>query len=262
MHKKAYSRIPIQDCGEPLVPIPTDWFTFTDPHAYAVLGAPYGQRSPFFVRQGVCDRLIQAHHRLQAIEPGWRIQIFDAYRPIVVQQFMVDFVFTEQVHRQGLCIKTLTEEQRLTILEQVYQFWAKPSLDPAAPPPHSTGAAVDVTLINDRGEPIDMGSPIDEISERSHPNYFAPAELNPGQATELNQSPVHKMPRAHECDRPEQRYHVHRCLLRRILEQAGFHQHPNEWWHFSYGDQLWAWTERQTHGNELAIAQYGRADEP
>ena len=22
---------------------------------------------------------------------------------------------------------------------------------------------------------------------------------------------------------------------------AGFVQHPNEWWHFSHGDQMWAW---------------------
>ena len=31
-----------------------------------------------------------------------------------------------------------------------------------------------------------------------------------------------------------------------------FVQHPNEWWHFSYGDQLWAWTNK----NRKAI--YGK----
>ena len=25
------------------------------------------------------------------------------------------------------------------------------------------------------------------------------------------------------------------------MTKFGFAQHPNEWWHFSYGDQLWAW---------------------
>ncbi|MFM7652374.1 MAG: D-alanyl-D-alanine dipeptidase, partial [Vulcanococcus sp.] len=33
---------------------------------------------------------------------------------------------------------------------------------------------------------------------------------------------------------------------------AGFEQHPNEWWHFSYGDQLWAWRAGQD------VACYGR----
>jgi D-alanyl-D-alanine dipeptidase len=36
------------------------------------------------------------------------------------------------------------------------------------------------------------------------------------------------------------------------MEVAGFAQHPNEWWHFSHGDQLWAW--RLGHPS----AHYGR----
>ena len=29
------------------------------------------------------------------------------------------------------------------------------------------------------------------------------------------------------------------------MKQAGFVQHPNEWWHFSFGDQLWSWFSKQ-----------------
>ena len=36
-----------------------------------------------------------------------------------------------------------------------------------------------------------------------------------------------------------------------VMLKAGFVQHPNEWWHFSYGDQLWAWK------NKTAFAIYG-----
>ena len=32
----------------------------------------------------------------------------------------------------------------------------------------------------------------------------------------------------------------------------GFAQHPNEWWHFSYGDQLWDLE------NKKANALYGK----
>jgi zinc D-Ala-D-Ala dipeptidase len=49
-------------------------------------------------------------------------------------------------------------------------------------------------------------------------------------------------------------YHHHRSLLHSAMSAAGFRQHPNEWWHFSLGDQLWAW---QT-GN-AAVAKYGNA---
>ena len=30
-----------------------------------------------------------------------------------------------------------------------------------------------------------------------------------------------------------------------VMHQAGFQQHPNEW-HFSHGDQLWAWREGES----------------
>jgi len=39
---------------------------------------------------------------------------------------------------------------------------------------------------------------------------------------------------------------------KKIKTKFGFAQHPNEWWHFSYGDQLWAWK------NKKANALYGK----
>ena len=38
-----------------------------------------------------------------------------------------------------------------------------------------------------------------------------------------------------------QRWHQRRQLLADVMEASGFAQHPNEWWHYSFGDQLWAW---------------------
>lgn len=227
---KPYQAIPIQECGEALVPIPLDRFAVVAPHPYAVLGAPYGHFSPYFVRQRVLQKLSAAQAYLQAQRPDWRLQIFDAYRPIPVQQFMVDHTFAQLARAEGLDPSKLSEERRSHLQEKVLKFWAVPSPDPSTPPPHSTGAAVDLTLANAAGDPVDMGSPIDEISARSYPEYFA-GSVNPD----------------------AQRYHQHRQLLAAAMSRAGFRQHPNEWWHFSWGDQLWAW---QT-GEEAA--QYGSA---
>jgi D-alanyl-D-alanine dipeptidase len=234
MKPKPYTKIPIQDCGEPLVPIPNDRFSFVLPHPYQKLGAPYGDRSPFFLRAGVLEHLLQAQAELSKLRSGWRIQIFDAYRPISVQQFMVNYAFQELVRLQGLSLSELTPEQEQTLWEQVHQFWATPSLDPKMPPPHSTGAAVDITLVDEQNNPVPMGSEIDEISPRSHPHYFA---LDP--------------------DPQAQQYHASRRLLAQVMEAAGFRNHPQEWWHFSYGDQLWAWLGNPETG---AIAYYGRVD--
>ena len=39
---------------------------------------------------------------------------------------------------------------------------------------------------------------------------------------------------------------------------AGFQRHPNEWWHFSLGDQMWAWLSNQENPTHLVVARYGR----
>jgi len=233
---KPYQQIPIIDCGEPLVPIPLEIFAIEIPHAYQKLGAPYPHSkadSPYFLREGVLDSLIAAQTYLHQQHPESKIMIFDAYRPVEVQQFMVDYTFTELAKAQGYELP-VSEDKRQEILEQVYQFWAVPSLNPATPPPHSTGAALDVSLVDKNHQPIDMGSPIDEISPRSYPDYFA------------NSSSAE-----------EQQYHRHRELLRKAMFAAGFKQHLNEWWHFSLGDQMWAWLTNQEDNINPVIARYG-----
>ncbi|MEM9448582.1 MAG: M15 family metallopeptidase [Cyanobacteria bacterium P01_E01_bin.6] len=258
---KLYQQIPIQDCGEPLVPISSIHVTFVDPHPYVILGAPYGNKSPYYLRQGIHKRLITAQTYLQQQHPNWQIQIFDAYRPITVQQFMVHYAYRTMLRDRGIKESLLSMEQKQTILEEVYQFWAVPSHDPKTPPPHSTGAAIDVTLVDAEGVAVDMGSPIDEISLRSYPDYFA---ANSPHRLPIDDTPVD------ECDR----IHQNRQLLNEVMSQAGFLQHPNEWWHFSFGDQLWAWLTRtqaiakhaecaadgeiEELGEVEAIARYGR----
>ncbi|MDE5089483.1 MAG: M15 family metallopeptidase, partial [Trichodesmium sp. St15_bin1_1] len=168
--------------------------------------------------------------------PGWQIQIFDAYRPIIVQQFMVDYTYAETVKAHGLKLESpsLSQAKRQEILELVYQFWAVPNQDPTTPPPHSTGAAIDITLVDGNGKTIDMGSPIDELSPRSYPNHFLDHQ-----------------------NKEAQKYHQHRKLLAEIMLFAGFKQHPQEWWHFSLGDQMWAWL---TNSGGKVVAKYGRVE--
>ncbi|NET53039.1 MAG: D-alanyl-D-alanine dipeptidase [Merismopedia sp. SIO2A8] len=243
---KPYRLIPIVECGDPLVPIPSDLFSMESPHPYAKLGAPYGNKSPYFVRSGVLNLLLNAQQKLQVQQPKWRIHLFDAYRPIAVQQFMVDHAFQEVLQQQGLQEEELSDDQQATLRQQVYQFWAIPSHNPATPPPHSTGAAIDITLVNQWGDIVDMGSPIDEISPRSFPDYFAPNSPYSSQWTV-------KLAIASS-------YHQQRTLLNQIMTDVGFRQHSQEWWHFSYGDQLWAWLDKdqpQTGIQTMPVARYG-----
>jgi len=228
---KPYQKVPIKECGEPLIAIPLTEFAVVSPHPYVELGAPYGQFSPYFLRQTVVNKLLQAQTHLQTQRPGWQLQIFDAYRPIPVQQFMVDHTFAQLASSEGLDPQNLDETERSRLHAQVLKFWAVPSPNPNTPPPHSTGAAVDLTLLDDTGAVVNMGSAIDEISPRSYPHHFA-------------NSP----------ESEARQYHQNRQLLNSAMSFAEFNQHPNEWWHFSWGDQLWAYQKGSS-----AIAQYGNA---
>ncbi len=236
MGMKPYQQIPIQECGEAIAPIPLDAFCVVTPHPYAVLGAPYGERSPYWLRETVIKALLAAQEHLRRLQPGWQLQIFDAYRPIPVQQFMVDYTAQTLAHRQGVVLTELDASAQADIWREVYQFWALPSQDPQTPPPHSTGAAIDLTLVDAEGIAVDMGSPIDEVSPRSHPNYFQ-----------------------HQTDATSLTIQAHRQILQTVMLNAGFCQHPNEWWHFSRGDQLWAWQRTQVTQTPH-VAHYGRVD--
>jgi D-alanyl-D-alanine dipeptidase len=78
-----------------------------------------------------------------------------------------------------------------------------------------------------------MGSEFDEASERILPNYYS-------QQTDPTAP--------HIC--------ANRELLNRVMSGAGFHRLTHEWWHFSYGDQMWALLESMRTGHDIA-AVYG-----
>lgn len=231
---KPYQTIPIQECHEPLVPIPLERFAVESPHPYLKLGADYTGKSPYYLRQGVLNALIEAQNNLQQNQQGWRISIFDAYRPIAVQQFMVDYTFQSLISARKLNLAELSTQQQETLWQEVYQFWAVPSDNPATPPPHSTGAAIDVTLVDAEGKIVEMGSPIDEISPRSQPQYYANAS-----------TPA------------EKRYHQNRQILNAAMNSGAFCRHPQEWWHFSLGDQIWALQYNQKYPAKPIAARYG-----
>ena len=221
---RPWSPISIDDCGEPLQPLPPALLRM-EPHPYMELGAPYGASgNPFQLRHGVVQRLLNAQQRLMDHDPSLRLSIFDAWRPIAVQAFMVDHSIAELCRERG--VDTRSGDAFDRVVDDVGRFWAPPSRDTATPPPHSTGAAVDLTLSSSDGTPLAMGGEIDAIGAVSEPQHYAGREESDARC-----------------------WHQRRQLLAGVMEAAGFAQHPNEWWHYSFGDQLWAWRT----GAEVAI---------
>ncbi|MBR75872.1 MAG: D-alanyl-D-alanine dipeptidase [Cyanobium sp. RS427] len=215
---RPWSDRPIHENGEALVALPPALLRL-EPHPYVAAGAPYGPGAdPFQLRSGVVERLLTAQQQLQARQPELRLAIFDAWRPLAVQAYMVEQAVEAEINRRG--IDRTDPLQLAAVRDTVGRFWASPSPDPATPPPHSTGAAVDLTLARQSdGTTLAMGGAIDAVDVISEPNHYAGAAPNTDAA----------------------QWHQRRQLLASVMEAADFAQHPNEWWHFSHGDQLWAW---------------------
>lgn len=239
MSIKPYQHIPIIECGEPLLPLPEGILAFFDPHPYIALGAgpDYGSATPWALRQGTIQAIEISCKHLDSLKRGWKIKIFDAFRPNAVQHFMVEREYRLLAEKAGFDPENLTQVQRESLTPAVLRLWAVPSNSPLTPPPHSTGAALDCTLVDETGTEIFMGSPIDENSARSNPNFYA-----------------------NDADTDGQQAHKNRMLLNEVMEKAGFVRHPSEWWHFSLGDQMWAWAKRQADLKMQVTARYGSAE--
>lgn len=95
--------------------------------------------------------------------------------------------------------------------------YVAPVRDDAIRPPHTTGGAVDVTL-SWRGEALALGTDFDSFSPDAHLDAF-----------EGEDSVVRRL----------------RRLLAVVMVDAGFAPYRYEWWHWSYGEDVWAATYGQ-----------------
>lgn len=88
--------------------------------------------------------------------------------------------------------------------------------NPARGSIHSYGMALDITLRDEQGRELDMGTGFDDLTELSHPrleqDFLASGQLTGQQV-------------------------ANRQLLREAMFQAGFVGINTEWWHFDCGDR-------------------------
>ena len=178
MKVRPWNNIKINESQEPLIPIPESVFRLT-PHPYMSLGAPYLKgEDPWVLRKSVLKRLIEAQQYLSEINPHVQLALFDAWRPIPVQKFMFDYTIQETCKSRGIDINDHSEKLTIAkIVDEVGRFWAKPTSNSSTPPPHSTGAAIDLTLADMSGKPLDLGGEIDFIGAKSRPDFYEKESL-------------------------------------------------------------------------------------
>lgn len=150
----------------------------------------YGPFRRAFLHKIAAEKLRNALQALKAEKPGYRFVIFDALRPRSVQRLLWR-------HVEG---------------SESEAYVAHPDRGSM----HNYGFAVDLSVIDEHGRELDMGSGFDDFRPLSQPRleeqFLASGELTPEQVE-------------------------NRRILRRAMEKAGFLPIPHEWWHFDALDR-------------------------
>ncbi|MFC4048432.1 M15 family metallopeptidase [Actinomadura syzygii] len=179
--------VPATDTGEPLTQIRDNGIPVL--HNYAQAGWRHAVDQQW-LRADALARLRQA---AATLPPSFGLAIFDGWRPLALQRELFD---------------AITPNSAPDAEHPV----APPSEDPAEPPPHLTGGAVDLTLTW-QGTPLPLGTAFDEFTDQAMTTAF---ENLPG--------PVRTL----------------RRLLYHALRRQGFVVLAEEWWHFEFGTRLWS----------------------
>jgi D-alanyl-D-alanine dipeptidase len=172
-----------------------------------------GATDKLLLRRSVAEKLARVNAR--AGEAGLALFLFDAWRPRAVQAYFHDVWMPRELRRRDPALTGAA------LVEEVERYWAAPTDDPASPAPHATGAAVDLALRWKGGEMLWMGSLFDDVTALAHRDRFEALD-------------------AHNFSFSDSEAQANRRLLHWLMAGEGFAGHPDEWWHFSWGDQMWA----------------------
>ena len=145
----------------------------------------YGDLETAYLLPHFACKVAAAQRLLRERRPGWRLLVCDAARPVSVQRQMYELV-------KGTP-------------NQVYVA------DGTRGGRHNYGVAVDVTLLDETGAPVDMGTPVDFFGDEAHTGN------EPALAAEGRIS-------AEACR--------NRQLLGSVMRQAGLVPYRRVWWHY------------------------------
>lgn len=201
-----YQSVPIKDNGEPLVDLSK--FDFELEPVYHKAGLTSDTK--MYLRQGLVKRLTDIQAKLN----GYHFKIWDGYRSRAVQNkiYEDEWQKVKQEHPDW------PKEQ----IESEVGTFVTVATDPDRIPPHASGGAVDLTLVDINGKEVDMGTIFDHFGPEASPLYFEENNID----TKIRDN---------------------RRFLREAMEKADFRSDANEWWHFDYGNQSWAYVLKKPY---------------
>ncbi|MHA8064024.1 M15 family metallopeptidase [Aquirufa aurantiipilula] len=149
----------------------------------------YGCLTKAFLQKETVNKLAQAQSLLEIEKPGFHLLIYDAARPLSKQWDLWNALsqYPPKIRRNYVA-----SPQEHSI--------------------HNYGSAVDLTIADEQGNALDMGTPFDYFGKEAYPK--AEKEL-------LKKGILSK------------EVYQNRLLLRKVMQKAGFLPIEYEWWHFN-----------------------------
>lgn len=142
-----------------------------------------------YLQADIAARLVKVQAQLKKIRPDLTLLLYDGVRPLSVQWAM------------WKALDSIPVKDRVKFVS-----------NPASGSIHNYGAAIDLTIADLHGNPLDMGAGYDDIRLIAYPKleaqFLASGELSEAQVN-------------------------NRKLLRRVMASQGFTNIPTEWWHFN-----------------------------
>lgn len=167
-----------------------------------------------FLRKTVYEKLKEANSKLPK---GMHFCLYEGYRSLSLQKKIFD--------EQYANVKSRHPDWTLTDIFKETTKLVSPVMNPDGThniPPHSTGGALDVYLIDDQGKPLDMGIHPEKWMQDKDGVLSLTASTNISATAKEN-----------------------RRIMSRVLNEVGFVNYPTEYWHWSYGDRYWAYFSKQ-----------------
>jgi D-alanyl-D-alanine dipeptidase len=192
-------KIPIKDNGEKLIQVKDKC-----PRMIIRLGAYIKKdgnkacKDACLVRETVSQKLGLAQSLLPK---GYRLMLRCGHRSLNVQKKRYDWMHNKLKKKYP----DWTPEK---LREETSKCVAPPDIIPA----HSTGGAIDLSIIGPDGRQLDMGAQMGMFTDKTYTNS----------------------------DKISSKAKKNRMLLIDVMTKTGFINYPTEWWHWSYGDRYWA----------------------
>ncbi len=196
-----YEQIPIKENNDPLVDLSAYPFVL-DPIYFA---QGLAETDKLYTRKAIAEKLVVLQ---EGLLKGHRFKIWDSWRPRDVQAN----IYRKYWNEMKVAHPEWSEER---LAHEVGVFVTAPDT-PGRIPPHTTGGAIDLTLIDvQTGREMDMGTVFDHFGPEASIFHFE----YPGRDPVVRHN---------------------RRLLRDAMIEGGFSVDHDEWWHFDFGNQKWA----------------------